>query len=109
MMIVENDSMFILQHKSSDVQECSFLIDFFSCESSPYLIGVTVHYVPKDNPLYLKLKNTSLDYEDFSEEVKEEICKLPFEDFYLDMSYIINWFLNNKDTPFAKMGIFPVA
>lgn len=108
MKIVKSEESFLLSHEHESGNSL-LLIDFFPCESSPYLIGVTVNYVPEDNPLYLKLRNTSQDYEDFSEEVKEEICKLPFEDFYLDMSYIINWFLNNKDTPFAKMGIFPVA
>lgn len=101
---LDTERLYLVDNKDS-----CFVIQFFIFENKESNLGVTVQYLEKNNPLYLYLSNLDreLRYKDIPSKYQQLLDRLPFDDFYLDMAFILNWF-SNKDNPFTKMGIFPV-
>lgn len=93
------------------LQENLYLIEFFPCTNRPYEIGVTVHFIQKDSTLFLYLSNLNREIvtqSSLPEKYRDMIEKVPFEDFYLDMTFIVQWAMDGSN-PFTKLGIFPVS
>jgi hypothetical protein len=105
MIQLETDQLTLLS-----IQENLYLIEFFSCTNKPYEIGVTVYFIQKDSTLYLYLSNLDkkvITHESLPKKYRDMIEKLPFEDFYLNMTFIVQWAMDESNS-FTKLGIFPV-